>query len=481
MDATLADIRAKQSPEVVEMNALFQAQKAAFRRNPYPSADERIQNLQKFKTALVRYQDEIAQAASDDFGHRSLDETKIAEIAACLEGVKYYSKNLRGWMKPQKRHVSMMAQPAKARVLYQPLGVVGVIVPWNYPLFLAAGPLLCALAAGNRVMIKMSGFTPRVGAVFKKMLGDIYSEDLVAVINGRGEISDAFSRLPFDQLTFTGSTAVGRTVMANAAANLVPVLLELGGKSPAIIHESVPMADAAIRIAWGKCWNAGQTCTAPDYLFCPKGKVEEFVAAFTEIVSTLYPTMLNNPDYTSVVNEKQYSRLQGYLRDAREKGARIIEINPAKETFGGSHKIPVTLVLDVTSDMEIMKNEIFGPVLAVKTYNQIEEALVYINERDRPLALYYFDYDSARADYIVKNTHSGGMCINDTVSHGAIDDLPFGGVGASGMGKYHGFEGFTTMSNAKAILEKPKFYAIKFILPPFNKPLHNIMKKYILK
>ncbi|HET8707197.1 MAG TPA: coniferyl aldehyde dehydrogenase [Pseudomonadales bacterium] len=481
MDATVADIRAKQSPEIAEMNRVFQLQKEAFRKKPYPSADERIVNLQKFKQVLVRYQDELAQAACDDFGHRSLDETKIAEIAACLEGTKYYSKNLRSWMKPQKRHVSPMAQPAKARVLYQPLGVVGVIVPWNYPIFLAVGPLLCALAAGNRVMIKMSGFTPRTGEVLKKMLAEAYSEDLVAVVTGRGEISDAFSRLPFDQLTFTGSTNVGRTVMANAAVNLVPVLLELGGKSPAIIHESFPMADAAIRIAWGKCWNAGQTCTAPDYLFCPKGKVEEFVAEFTKIVGTLYPSMLNNPDYTSVVNAKQYTRLQGYLRDAREKGARIIEINPGNERFENTHKMPVTMVLDVTDDMEIMKNEIFGPVLAVKTYERIEEALNYITERDRPLALYYFDYDSSRADYIIKNTHSGGMCINDTVSHGAIDDLPFGGVGASGMGKYHGFEGFTTMSNAKAILEKPKFYAIKFILPPFNKPLHNIIKKYVLK
>jgi len=481
MDATLAEVRAIQSPEVVEMNRIFQAQKAAFRRQPYPSAEERIENLKKFKEVLVRYQDDLAQAASDDFGHRSQDETKIAEIAACLEGVKYYSKKLRGWMKPQKRHVSPMAMPAKAKVVYQPLGVVGVIVPWNYPIFLAAGPLLCALAAGNRVMIKTSGFTPRTGAVLKKMLGEAYDQEQVAVVTGRGEISDAFSRLPFDQLTFTGSTNVGRTVMANASANLVPVLLELGGKSPAIIHESFPMADAAIRIAWGKCWNAGQTCTAPDYLFCPEAKVEDFVSAFTAQVSGMYPTMLNNADFTSVVNEKQYTRLQGYLRDAREKGARIIEINPANEKFERTHKMPVTLVLNVTDDMEIMKNEIFGPVLAIKTYQRIEDVLNYINERDRPLALYYFDYDSGRADYIIKNTHSGGMCINDTVSHGAIDDLPFGGVGASGMGKYHGFEGFATMSNARAILEKPKFYSIKFILPPFNKPLHNIIKKYVLK
>lgn len=481
MVANLAEVRAQQSPEVAEMHRIFQAQKAAFRRHPYPSAEERIENLQKLKRALVKYQDELAQACSDDFGHRSKDETKIAELVTTLEGIKYYCKNIRSWMKPSKRHVSAMAQPAKAKVVYQPLGVVGVIVPWNYPIFLTTGPLMCALAAGNRVMIKTSGFTPRAGAALKKMFAEIYDEERVAVITGRGEISDAFSRLPFDQLTFTGSTNVGRTIMANASANLVPVLLELGGKSPVIVHESFDMADAAPRIAWGKCWNAGQTCVAPDYMFCPKHKLEDFVSAFTTQVSSMYPSMLNNPDFTSVVNEKQYTRIQGYLRDAREKGARIVEINPANEKFENTHKMPLTLVLDVTDDMEIMKNEIFGPVLAVKTYERIEEVVNYINDRPRPLALYYFDFDNNRVDYMLKNTHSGGVCINDTLSHVGVDDLPFGGVGASGMGKYHGHEGFVTMSNPKAVLEKPKFYAIKFILPPFNKPIHNIIKKYVLK
>lgn len=481
MVANLAEIRAQQSPDVVEMNRIFQAQRAAYRRAPYPSAEERIQNLQKLKRVLVKYQDELAQAVCDDFGHRSKDETKIAELVTSLEGLKYYTKHIRSWMRPQKRHVSVMAQPAKAKVVYQPLGVVGVIVPWNYPIFLTTGPLMCALSAGNRVMIKTSGFTPRVGEALKKMLAEIYDEETVAVINGRGEISDAFSRLPFDQLTFTGSTNVGRTVMANASANLVPVLLELGGKSPAIIHESFDITDAAPRIAWGKCWNAGQTCVAPDYLLAPKHKIEEFVTAFTAQVSTMYPTMLNNPDYTSIVNEKQYTRVQGYLRDAREKGARIVEINPANEKFENTRKMPVTLVLDVTNEMEIMRNEIFGPVLAVKGYERLDEALDHVNQGPRPLALYYFDYDSTRADYVIKHTHSGGVCINDTISHVGVDDLPFGGVGASGMGKYHGFEGFATMSNPKAVLEKPKFYAIKYILPPFNKPIHSIIKKYVLK
>lgn len=469
------------SPQVADLHRIFKAQKQAYRQHPMPSADERIAHLASFRRVMVKYQDELAQAASDDFGHRSQDETKFAEILTTLEGVKYYQKNVRKWMRPEKRHVSPMQMPASARVYYQPLGVVGVIVPWNYPIFLATGPLMCALAAGNRVMIKMSGFTPRVGETVKKMLAEAFSEDHVAVFTGRGEISEEFSRLAFDQLTFTGSTNVGRTVMEQAAKNLTPVLLELGGKSPVVVHESYPIRDAAERISFGKCWNAGQTCVAPDYLMLPQGKTQEFVDAFTTQVSKLYPTMLNNPDYTSVINEKQYKRVQGYLDDARAQGAKVVEINPANESFSNTRKIPITLVTGVTPDMQIMQNEIFAPVLAVMEYNTLDDALRYINDRPRPLALYYFDWNSGRAEYVAANTHSGGMCINDTMSHVGADDLPFGGVGASGMGKYHGHEGFLAMSNAKAVLEKPKFYALKYFLPPFNKGLHTFAKKYLLK
>lgn len=467
--------------QVADLHRVFKAQKQAFRQRPMPSADERIAHLESFRRVLVKYQDELAQAASDDFGHRSLDETKFAEIMTTLEGVKYYKKNVRKWMRPEKRHVSALQMPATARVYHQPLGVVGVIVPWNYPIFLATGPLMCALTAGNRVMIKMSGFTPRVGETVKKMLAEAFSEDQVAVFTGRGEISEEFSKLAFDQLTFTGSTNVGRTVMEQAARNLTPVLLELGGKSPVVVHESYPIADAAERISFGKCWNAGQTCVAPDYLMLPPGKTQQFVDAFTAQVSKMYPTMLNNPDYTSVINDKQYKRVQGYLDDARAQGAKIIEINPAKESFANTRKMPLTVVTGVTPDMQIMQNEIFAPVLAVMEYSTLDDALRYINDRPRPLALYYFDWSSSRADYVAANTHSGGMCINEVMSHVGVDDLPFGGVGASGMGKYHGHEGFLAMSNAKSILEKPKFYALRFFLPPFNKPLHKIAKNYLLK
>lgn len=469
------------NPEIAELHRVFQLQKQAYRQRPMPSADERIAHLEQFRRVFVKYIDELAQAANDDFGSRSKDETKIAEILTSLEAAKYYKKNLRKWMRPEKRHVSALQMPASAKVVYQPLGVVGIIVPWNYPIFLAVGPLMCALAAGNRVMIKMSGFTPRVGETVKKMLAEAFAEDHVAVFTGRGEISETFPKLPFDQITFTGSTNVGRTVMAEAAKNLTPVLLELGGKSPVVVHDSYPIVDAAERISFGKCWNAGQTCVAPDYLMLPKGKTQEFVAAFTAQVSKMYPTMLNNPDFTSVINDKQYKRVQSYLDDARAQGAKIIEINPANESFVNTRKIPVTLVTGVTPDMQIMQNEIFGPVLAITEYSTLDDALGYINSRPRPLALYYFDWNSGRADYVAANTHSGGMCVNEVMSHVGVDDLPFGGVGASGMGKYHGREGFMAMSNAKAVLEKPKFYALRYVLPPFNKSVHKIIKNYLLK
>ncbi len=481
MVANVVHLDTAQSPAVAEMQRIFQAQKSAFRSQPMLSAEDRVSQLQRLRDIIARYQDQLAQAVSEDFGHRSLDETKFAEIMTSLEGIKYYQKNLRAWMRPQKRHVNPLHLPAKARVVFQPLGVVGVIVPWNYPIFLAIGPLMAALAAGNRVMIKMSGFTPRLGDTMKTMLSEVFSDDLVAVFTGRGEISEAFSHLPFDQLTFTGSTQVGKTVMAAAAANLTPVLLELGGKSPAVIHESFPMADAAERIAFGKCWNAGQTCVAPDYVLCPRGRSQEFVNAFTAQIGKMYPTMLDNPDYTSVINDQQYRRLQNYLQDAKERGARIIEINPSHESFENTRKMPVTLVLDITPDMQIMQNEIFGPVLPVIEVNSLDEALRFVNDRPRPLALYYFDYNEARGEYVASHTHSGGLGINEVVSHVGVEDLPFGGVGPSGMGRYHGQEGFLTYSNAKGVLEKPKFYALRYFLPPFNKGLHKFMKAYLLR
>lgn len=479
MVAHIAQLAAS-NPQVADMQRIFQAQRSAYALRPMPSSEERVANLKRLREVILKFQDDLCDAVSQDFGHRSKDETKIAEILTSLEAVKYASKNLANWMKPQKRHSGLLATPAKARVVPQPLGVIGVVVPWNYPIFLALGPLVGALSAGNRVMIKTSSFTPRLGETLKRMLSEAFTEDCVAVITGRGEVSEAFSHLSFDQITFTGSTNVGRTIMANAAANLTPVLLELGGKSPAIVHESFPMESAAERIAFGKCWNAGQTCVAPDYLLLPRGKTDEFVIAFTSQVSKMYPTLLTNADFTSIVNDKQYTRIQSYLDDARAQGARVIEINPANEHFENTRKIPPTIVLGATPDMLIMQNEIFGPVLPILEVESLSQALAFVNARPRPLALYYFDYDEARADYVVTHTHSGATGINDVVTHVGVDDLPFGGVGPSGMGRYHAKEGFETYSNMKAVLERPKFYSVRYILPPFGRTTHNLIGKLFL-
>ncbi len=479
MVAHIAHLAAN-NPQVADMQRIFQAQRSAYALRPMPSANERLAGLKRLREAVIKYQDDLADAVSQDFGHRSKDETKLAEVLTTLEAIKYATKNLTNWMKPQKRHSGLMATPAKARVVPQPLGVIGVVVPWNYPIFLALGPLIGALSAGNRVMIKTSSFTPRLGETLKRMLAEAFAEDSVAVITGRGEVSEAFSHMPFDQITFTGSTNVGRTIMANAAANLTPVLLELGGKSPAIVHESYPLVDAAERIAFGKCWNAGQTCVAPDYLLLSRGKTDQFVISFSAQVSKMYPTLLTNADFTSIVNDKQYDRIQSYLDDARAQGARVIEINPANERFENTRKIPPTLVIGATPDMLIMQNEIFGPVLPILEVESLSQALEFVNARARPLALYYFDNDEARADYVVTHTHSGGVGINDVVTHVGVDDLPFGGVGPSGMGRYHAKEGFETYSNMKAVLERSKIYSVRYILPPFNRTAHNLIQKLFL-
>ncbi|MCG8313315.1 MAG: aldehyde dehydrogenase family protein, partial [Pseudomonadales bacterium] len=327
---------ADHNPEISNMKRIFDAQQKAFRANPMPTAQERIDNIKRLKPALLKYADEVVDAVNKDFTNRAKAETKIAEIMSSLEEIKYYAKNLSKWMKTEKRHVPMNMRPARAKVIYQPLGVVGIIVPWNYPVFLAISPLLPALAAGNRVMIKMSEYTPNAAEVFKKIIGDVYDEDHVSVITGEADVGIAFSKLPFDHLLFTGSTSVGKHVMRAASENLTPVTLELGGKSPVIIHESFPMDEAAERISFGKCLNAGQTCVAPDYILAPQHKLDEFVDNFTRVISNWYPAKKNNQDFTSVINQRQHQRLQGYLKDAEEKGATIIPINPANEDFSNS-------------------------------------------------------------------------------------------------------------------------------------------------
>lgn len=479
----VADIAYMQDQQqaISRMQQLFEQQREAFRRSPMPSADNRIDALKSLKAALLRYQEPLIHAISSDFGRRSADETKLAEILPALEGIKYVSKRLRSWMKPSSRHVGMAFQPGKAKVIYQPLGVVGVIVPWNYPLYLAMGPLTGALAAGNRVMIKMSESTPETAQVFAQMLGDIFTEDQVAVITGEAEVGMAFSQLPFDHLLFTGSTGIGKHVMRAAAENLTPVTLELGGKSPAIVSKDVPIADAAERIAFGKGVNAGQTCVAPDYVLCPRERVDDLIEALRSQFARLYPSLRDNADYTQVVNPRQYQRIQGYLQDARDKGARVIELNPADEDFSDTRVLPPTLLLDVTDDMKIMQEEIFGPLMPILPYDRIEEAMNYIADRPRPLALYYFGYDKPEQERLMNQTHAGGMCINDTILHVAQDDMPFGGIGPSGMGHYHGHEGFLTFSKAKGVYIKQRFNGARPIYPPYGGAVLKLVYKLFIR
>ncbi|WP_370600528.1 coniferyl aldehyde dehydrogenase [Pseudomonas nitroreducens] len=476
MVADIAYLQQSQQ-QISQLESLLERQRQAYRANPMPDAGQRIAWLKSLANLLVTEQQAIIKAINSDFSNRSADETLLAEVMPSLHGVHYAAKRVKKWMKPSRRSVGMQFQPASAKVIYQPLGVVGVIVPWNYPLFLAIGPLTGALAAGNRVMIKMSESTPATAHMLKTLLAKIFPEDMVAVVEGEVEVGVAFSKLPFDHLLFTGATSIGKYVMRAAAENLTPVTLELGGKSPAIVSTSVPMKDAAERIAFGKSLNAGQTCVAPDYVLVPHNRVDEFVDSYRQVVQGFFPKLENNPDYTAIINERQLSRLNGYLADAKARGATVIPLFPQAQ----GRRLPQALLLNVNDEMKVMQEEIFGPLLPVIPYQSLDEALRYINERDRPLALYYFGYDKREQDHVLAQTHSGGVCLNDTLLHVAQDDMPFGGVGPSGMGHYHGHEGFLTFSKAKGVFSKPRFNAARVIYPPYGKSLQKLVYKLFIR
>ncbi|MGE8497295.1 MAG: coniferyl aldehyde dehydrogenase [Pseudomonas sp.] len=463
--------------QLSQLEHTFSGQRQAFQANPMPSAEQRQQWLKALRELLSSERDALIQAISQDFSNRSADETLLAELMPSLHGIHYASKRLGKWMKPSRRSVGMQFMPASAKVIYQPLGVVGVIVPWNYPLFLAIGPLTGALAAGNRVMIKMSESTPATSQLVKDLLARIFPEDLVSVVLGEAEVGMAFSKLPFDHLLFTGATSIGKHVMRAAAENLTPVTLELGGKSPAIVSKDVPLQDAAERIAFGKTLNAGQTCVAPDYVLVPHDRVDGFVDAYRSAVLGFYPQLKDNPDYTAIINERQQSRLDGYLSDAQNKGATVVPLF----NEGQGRRMAHSVLLNVSDEMKVMQDEIFGPLLPIVPYTHIEEAFAYINQRPRPLALYYFGYEKGEQQRVLHETHSGGVCLNDTLLHVAQDDMPFGGVGPSGMGHYHGHEGFLTFSKAKGVFIKQRFNAAKLIYPPYNKVLQKLVYKLFVR
>ncbi|MFI8480280.1 coniferyl aldehyde dehydrogenase [Pseudomonas sp. NPDC078700] len=463
--------------QINQLDSTLALQRQAYQANPMPSAEQRIQWLNALCDLIKNEQQALITAISTDFSNRSADETLLAEIMPSLHNIHYATKRIKKWMKPSRRSVGLQFMPAAAKVIYQPLGVVGVIVPWNYPLFLAIGPLVGALAAGNRVMIKMSESTPATSQLVKDLLAKVFPEDLVSVALGEAEVGMAFSKLPFDHLLFTGATSIGKHVMRAAAENLTPVTLELGGKSPAIIAKDASLDDAAERIAFGKTMNAGQTCVAPDYVLVPKDQVDGFVEAYRNVVLKFYPTLENNPDYTAIINERQQARLNGYLSDAENKGAKLIPLYANAQ----GRRMPQTLLLNVNDDMKIMQDEIFGPLLPIVPYERIEDAFTYVNQRPRPLALYYFGYDKREQQRVMHETHSGGACINDTLLHVAQDDMPFGGIGPSGMGHYHGHEGFLTFSKAKGILIKQRLNAAKTIYPPYGKSIQKLIYKMFVR
>jgi len=476
MPATVAHLDQTNS-EFERLQSLLEQQRRAFQADPYPSAADRVQWLDALHRLLASNQQAIIEAISADFGNRSADETRLAEIMPSLHGIHYARRRLRRWMKPSRRSVGLAFQPASAKVVYQPLGVIGIIVPWNYPLYLAIGPLIGALAAGNRVMLKMSESTSATGLLLKDLLAQVFPEDQVAVVLGEADVGIAFSRLPFDHLLFTGSTSIGRQVMRAAAENLTPVTLELGGKSPAIVSANVPLADAAERIAFGKTLNAGQTCVAPDYVLVPRARIEGFIEAYRQVIRRFYPQLSDNPDYTSIINPRQQARLQDYLDDAQARGARLLPLFEQSQ----DRRMPHHLLLDVSDEMRVMQDEIFGPLLPIVPYDDLEQALAYVNARPRPLALYYFGYDKAEQQTVLERTHSGGVCLNDTLLHVAQDDLPFGGVGPSGMGHYHGHEGFLTFSKAKGVFIKQRFNASRLIYPPYGKALQKLVYRLFIR
>lgn len=449
---------------------ILDRQRTAFLHDGPPSLTQRRTDLQNLKAVVIARRGEIETALSADFGHRSRHETAIAEILALVQGIDYLHRRLRRFMRPTRRHVALQFRLGRARIEYQPLGVIGIMAPWNYPLGLALMPLATAIAAGNRAMIKPSEFTPAASELLTAMLADTFPQDQVAVVTGSAAVGAAFSALPFDHLVFTGSTGVGREVMKAASANLVPLTLELGGKSPVILAQRTSLEQAAGAIAFGKLVNAGQTCIAPDYVLAHVDDVDSFVAAYDKAVAALYPQGPTSEDYTAILNERHYGRLTALIEDARTKGARVVDMGVRpEEAQRRPHTMAPSAVIGATDGMAIMQQEIFGPALPVLPYRDIDEAIAYINARPRPLALYYFGGDSEARRKVLARTASGNVTLNGTLMHYVQDDLPFGGVGASGMGAYHGIEGFRSLSHAKGIFEQGRFNGSNLLRAPFGR------------
>ena len=471
-----------------QMNSTLQLQRDAYLKEGVVSAETRIDRLQRGVDVVIKYNEKITDALNADFTCRPREVTLLTDVGAGIAPMKHAIKHLRSWMKSEKRPTMFPFNllGGRSRIEYQPLGVVGIIAPWNFPINMVFAPLAGVLAAGNRAMIKPSEFTPATSALMAEMIAEAYDSAEVAIFDGGPEVGQAFSSLPFDHMIFTGATSIARHILTAAARNLVPVTLELGGKSPVVISRSADIEKSLGRIMTGKTLNAGQICLAPDYLLVPQEKLHEVIAAAQKAVAQMYPTILNNPQYTSVINERHFQRLNGYLSEASERGQKIIPINPAGEDFStqqGTLKIPPTLIPEPADDLKMMEEELFGPLLPIRTYSNFEETISYINSQPRPLAAYYFGDDKQEEAALINRTTSGGVCINDVIMQVAQEDLPFGGVGPSGMGAYHGLKGFQTFSHAKSIYRQASMNIAKLggMLPPYGKATEGTIKMQLKK
>lgn len=458
------------------MQSLFDVQHHASRAHAVVSLAVRRERLLKIQTLLDTHGAALAQAVQADFGVRSPQLTEIADLFVLRTLLSSTLKNLPKWMRPVKVSTPLYLQPARACLQRQPLGVVGVISPWNYPVQLALGPVITALAAGNRVMLKPSELTPQTSALLAELIDQAFAPDELCVVQGDGRVAAEFSSLPFDHLFFTGSTAVGRKVAEAAAANLTPTTLELGGKSPCLIDASCDLAQVAIKIAHGKLLNAGQTCIAPDYVLLPRGREAAFAEAFTRAVATLFPTVEGNPDYAAIISVRHHERLQALLAQAQDAGARLHGVQPGPViSSSSSRQMAPVLVFDLPLDARLLHEEIFGPILPVLVYDTLDEAIRYINARPRPLALYWFGEDTAARDKVLAHTVSGGVTVNDTLMHIAHPGLPFGGVGESGWGAYHGETGFLRLTQQKPVLFQSRWARGDLFYPPYGKRFDQIM------
>ena len=469
-----------------QMQSILDRQRAAYLAEGVVSSETRMDRLERAVQVVKKHQKAFVQAMNEDFGHRSEHQSLFTDVASSVGPLRHAQQNLKRWQKKDKRKVTpglLALLGAKAWVEYQPLGVVGVISPWNFPVNLTFTPLAGVLSAGNRCMIKPSEYTPATSAAMAAGFAEEFDEEEIAVITGGPQTGADFSGLAFDHLLFTGATSVAKHVMRAASENLVPVTLELGGKSPVIISPKADMAPTTDALMAGKMMNAGQICLAPDYVFVPRDRMGEFVESSKRSVAKMYPTLLDNPDYTSVVNARHFERINGYVDEARERGVEVVEINPADEDFRqqSANKIAPTLLIDPPEDSAVMQEEIFGPVMPIKSYDSLDETLDYVNSHDRPLGLYYFGTDQQETERVLNQTTSGGVTLNDVVMHVAQENLPFGGVGPSGMGAYHGEDGFRTFSHAKAVFKQATFNPAEKLglRPPYGDKLMNLLKTQI--